>query len=104
MTIVFQFIDCIFAFWYECPVGTQIQRLACELASSQVVDYLSVASTLPEHEHASIEPRFRGCLTLADAVVITGVQSLTKAAEFVSIVDLWRYPGKLSTASLNVEG
>ena len=81
-----------------------MQLLAWELASTQVFDYLSVVSTLPEHAHASIEPRFRGCLTLADAVVITGVQSLTKAAEFGSIVDPWRYPGKLSTASLNVEG
>ncbi len=53
---------------------------------------------------SSIEPRFRGPLTLADVIVITSVQGLTKAAEFVSTVDPWRYPGELSTAPLAVKG
>jgi hypothetical protein len=79
-----------------------MQLLAWELASSQVIDYVSVASTLPEHEHSSIEPLFRGCLTLADAVVVTQMQGLKKAAEFITVVDPWRYPGKQSRAPLKV--
>ena len=81
-----------------------MQRLAWELANPRVTEYASLASTLPEQHLSSIEPRFRGALNLADAIVITGVLGLTKAAEFVSIVDPWRHPGKLSTAPLNVEG
>ena len=81
-----------------------MQRLAWELANPRVTEYASLASSLPEQHLASIEPRFRGALNLADAIVITSVLGLTKAAEFVSIVDPWRYPGDLSTAPLNVKG
>jgi hypothetical protein len=42
-------------------------------------------------------------LTLADAVVVTSIQGLTQAADFVSIVDPWCYPGELTTAPLNVK-
>ena len=81
-----------------------MQKLAWELANPRVTEYASLASTMPEQHLSSIEPRFRGVLNLADAIVITSVQGLTKAAEFVSIVDPWRYPGELSTAPLNVKG
>lgn len=51
----------------------------------------------------SIQPRFRGSLNLADAIVITSMQGTTLAAEFVSIVDPWRYPGELSTAPFKIK-
>ena len=61
------------------------------------------ASSMPEQHLSCIEPRFRGSLTLADAVVVTSIQGLTQAADFVSIVDPWCYPGELTTAPLNVK-
>ena len=87
-----------------CDVGTKMQQLVWVLANPRVSEYASLVSTLPDQHLSSIEPCFRGALNLADAIVITGVLGLTKAAEFVSIVDPWRHPGKLSTAPLNVEG
>lgn len=73
-------------------------------ANPRVTGYASLASTLPEQHLSSNEPRFCGALNLVDAIVIRSVQGLTKAAEFVSIVDPWWHPGELSTAPLNVKG
>jgi len=80
-----------------------MQQLAWELASPHVTEYAALASSMPEQPLSSIEPRFRGSLTLADAVVVTSIQGLTQAADFVSIVDPWCYPGELTTAPLNVK-
>ena len=44
-------------------------------------------SVLSEEHYGSIVPRFRGSLTLADAIVITSMQGIKQTAEFVSIVD-----------------
>lgn len=79
-----------------------MQLLAWELASPQVINYVTLASTLPEHERSSIEPHFRGPLSLADAVVVTHMRGLKMAAEFISVVDPWQYPGEQSRAPLNV--
>ena len=73
-------------------------------ANPRVTEYATLASTLPEQHLSSNETRFRGAVNLVDAIVIRSVQGLTKAAEFVLIVDPWRYSGELSTAPLNVKG
>ncbi len=64
-----------------------MQQLARELASPHVTEYATVASAMPEQHFDFIEPRFCGSLTLADAIVITSMQVIKLAAEFVSIVD-----------------
>ncbi len=68
-------------------MGTKMQQVAWELVSPHVTEYATLASTLPEQHYDYIEPRFRGSLTLADAIVITSMQVIKLAAEFVSIVD-----------------
>ena len=85
-----------------CLIGTKMQQLAWELANPHVTEYATLASSLSEQYYDSIQQRFRGSLTLANAIVITSMQGTTLAAEFVSIVDPWRYPGELSTAPLNI--
>ena len=56
-----------------------MQQVAWELASQHVTEYATLASALPEQHYDSIEPRFRGSLTLADAIVITSMQGNVKA-------------------------
>lgn len=73
-------------------------------ADPRVTEHASLAGTLPKQQYSTNKPSFRGALNLVDAIVIRSVQGLTKAAEFVSIVDPWRYPGELSTAPLNIKG
>ena len=68
-----------------CLIGNKLQLLAWGLASPHVTEYATLASALSEKHYDSIEPR--GSLTLADAIVITSMQVIKLAAEFVSIVD-----------------
>ena len=50
-----------------CLRGNKLQQLAWELACPHATEYETLASALPEQHYDSIEPRFRGSLTLADA-------------------------------------
>jgi hypothetical protein len=66
-------------------MGTKMQQVAWELVSPHVTEYATLASALPEQHYDYIEPRFRGSLTLADAIVITRMQGIIQAADMAPL-------------------
>ena len=58
--------------------------------------------TMPEYQQQLVHLNMRDRLSVADAVVLEHRLGLTKAVNFVTIVDPWRYPHDDTPGSLKV--
>ena len=47
---------------------------------------------MSEHRHSFLDLKFRDRLSVADAIILHQRLGVTKAANFVDVVDPWRYP------------
>ena len=82
-------------------VGNQMQARAWADANSSVVDHISLMVTMPEYRqqlvHLNLQSSFScGCNGPR------ATSGLTKASNFVTIVDPWRYPHDDTPGSLKV--
>ena len=57
-----------------------------------VVDHISLMVTLPEYRQQCVDLSLRDRLSVADALALEHRLGLTKAANFISVVDPWSYP------------
>ena len=58
--------------------------------------------TMPEYQQQLVHLNMRDRLSVADAVVLEHRLGLIKAANFVTVVDPWRYPHDDTPGSLKV--
>ena len=74
-----------------------MEEMAWAHATSFITDHVPLMVSLPENRHQYLELHIRGRLSLADGIVLVQCLGLTKAAEFVSSIDPWLYPGVKTT-------
>ena len=72
--------------------GTQIQARAWALANPSVVEYITLMVSMSEHRQGFLDLKLRDRLSVADAIIIHQRLGVTKAANFVDVVDPWCYP------------
>ena len=77
-----------------------MQAHAWAHANPIVVEYISLMVTMPEYREQLLHLNLRDRLSVADAVVLEQRLGLTKAANFVTYVDPWRYPHDDTPGSL----
>ena len=101
---LFPFLDfktSVYRFWPNLILtpylGTKMEVLAWTHATSFVTDQITLMLTLPENRHQYLELNIHERLSLADVIVLVQCLGLTKAAEFVSSIDPWLYPGVKTT-------
>jgi hypothetical protein len=63
-------------------------------AKSFVTDHISLLVTLPENRHQFVEVNIHDRLSLADGIVLVHYLGLTRAAQFIFLVDPWLYPNE----------
>ena len=83
--------------------GTQLQARAWALASSSVVEYITLIVSMSEHRQGFLDLKLRDRLTVADAIILHQRLGYTKAADFVSVVDPWCYPDDDAPSQVNVK-
>ena len=82
--------------------GTQIQARAWALASPSVVEYISLLSSMSDYRQCYLELQLRDRLSVADCIVLHQRLGVSKAANFVEVVDPWCYPDGNKPAVINV--
>ncbi len=81
--------------------GTQLQARAWTHANPRVVEHISFIIKMLDYRHQFLELNMCERLSVADASVLVHRLGLTKAANFISVVDPWIYPHDDTPASLN---
>jgi hypothetical protein len=84
--------------------GTQIQARAWALASPSVVEYISLLSSMSDYRQCYLELQLRDRLSVADRIILHQRLGVSKAANFVEVVDPWCYPDGNEPAVINVRG
>ena len=72
--------------------GTQLQARAWALANPSVVECITLVVSMSEHRQSFLDLKFRDRLSVADAIILHQRLGVTKAANFVDVVDPWCYP------------
>jgi hypothetical protein len=70
-------------------------------ANPRVVEHISFIIKMLDYRHQFLELNMCERLSVADASVLVHRLGLTKAANFISVVDPWIYPHDDTPASLN---
>ena len=68
-----------------------------------VVEHLTLMTTMSYYRQQFLDLKFRGRLSVADAVALEHRLGLTKAAAFVAEVDPWCYPHDETPATILVQ-
>ena len=68
-----------------------------------VVEHLTLMTTMSDYRQQFLDLKFRGRLSVADAVALEHRLGLTKAAAFVAEVDPWCYPHDETPATILVQ-
>ena len=81
-----------------------MQSAAWDHASPFITEYLTLRASMSAYEQSHLEISTVAQLSFADGIVLVQCMGLTNAAELVSFVDPWCYPGSLTPASIGVIG
>jgi hypothetical protein len=68
-----------------------------------VVEHLTLMTTMSDYRQQFLDLKFRGRLSVADAVALEHCLGNTKAAAFVAEVDPWCYPHDETPATILVQ-
>ena len=83
--------------------GSKIQVSAWEHASDPVKQLAEQLQGYPEWRLSCFETALRQTLSLADVLVLDHLFGITRAAEFVAVVDPWVLPGEKEKAKVGVK-
>jgi hypothetical protein len=84
--------------------GSQLYLRSWALANSSVVDYITLLVSMSEYRQSFLDLQLRDRLSVADAIVLHQHLGLSKAANFIDVVDPWCYPDDDTPAVISVKG
>ena len=84
--------------------GSQLYLRSWALANSSVVDYITLLVSMSEYRQSFLDLQLRDRLSVADAIVLHQHLGLSKAANYIDVVDPWCYPDDDTPAVISVKG
>ena len=67
-----------------------------------MVEYITLLASMSDYRQSFLDLHLRNRLSVADAIILHGHLGLSKAANFIEVVDPWCYPHDDSPAFINV--
>jgi hypothetical protein len=82
--------------------GTQLQARSWALASSSVVEYITLLVSMSDYRQSFLDFKLRGHLSVADTIILHQRLGVVKASNFIELVDPWCYPDDDTPAAISV--
>ena len=83
--------------------GPQLYLRSWALANSSVVEYISLLASMSDYRQSFLDLQLRDRLSVADAIILHQRLGLSKAANFIEVVDPWCYPDDDTPAVVGVK-
>ena len=82
--------------------GPQLYLRSWALANSSVVEYITLLASMSDYRQSFLDLQLRDRLSVADAIILHQRLVLSKAANFIEVVDPWCYPDDDTPAVLSI--
>ena len=83
-------------------IGTQLQARSWALASSSVVEYITLLVSMSDYRQSFLDFKLRDRLSVADTIILHQRLGVVKASNFIELVDPWCYPDDDTPAAISV--